>query len=593
MASLRWTLLLAVGLLALVLRLVYIWQISHAPFFDLRLGDAEAYHQWALRIANGDWLGEGVFYQAPLYPYFLAAVYKVFGDGAAMVRFIQAVIGAGSCMLLAAAGMALFGKYGAVAGALLAIYPPAIFLDGLLDKSTLVSFFTAALLCLLSARHARFRTFPAGVVLGLLSLTRENALLIAVPVLLWFLMAARDSPSDDSHWMRRTLTWRAAAAFLGGCLLVLLPVGARNYAVGGEFHLTTSQFGPNFYIGNHAGARGLYDPLVPGRGNAADERGDAVRLAEEASGRTLSPDEVSSFWTARALEFIRTQPGAWLGQLARKLALTYNAIEIADTESEDVYAEWSSLLRALAPVSFGVIFCLAAFGVCMTADAWRRLWFLYAIALTYTLSIIIFYVFARYRFPLVPVLILFAAGGIAAWRETSARPLRRWAFVALVIAGGLTYLPLENTRIDRISHYVNIANAFLGDPQKRDQAAAFYDKALRESPQSPAAHFGMGTLLAQMRRPQDAVVHYRTAVAGWPDNADIRLNFATALAEVGDIQGALAQLDAASALRPNDPTAPLIAGKLRLTQALSINPNDQNARNELERVNKLLSGTNK
>jgi 4-amino-4-deoxy-L-arabinose transferase-like glycosyltransferase len=481
MASLRWTLMLAVGLLALVLRLVYIWQISHAPFFDLRLGDAEAYHQWALRIANGDWLGEGVFYQVPLYPYFLATVYKVFGDGAAMVRFIQAVIGAGSCMLLAAAGMALFGKYGAIAGALLAVYPPAIFLDGLLDKSTLVSFFTAALLYLLSARHARFRTLLAGVVLGLLSLTRENALLIGVPVLLWLLIGDRDSPSDDSQVTRRS-TWRAATAFLGGCVLVLLPVGARNYAVGGEFHLTTSQFGPNFYIGNHAGARGLYDPLVPGRGNAADERGDAVRLAEEASRRTLSPEEVSSFWTARALEFIRTQPGVWLGQLPRKLALTYNAIEIADTESQDVYAEWSSLLRALAPVSFGVIFCLAAFGVCMTANAWRRLWFLYAIALTYTLSIIIFYVFARYRFPLVPVLILFAAGGGAAWRETSARPMRRWAFVALAIAGGLTYLPLENTRIDRISHYVNIANAFLGDPQKRDQAAAFYDKALRESP---------------------------------------------------------------------------------------------------------------
>jgi len=43
MASLWWTLLLAVVLLALVLRLVYVWQISHALFFDLRLGDAEAY----------------------------------------------------------------------------------------------------------------------------------------------------------------------------------------------------------------------------------------------------------------------------------------------------------------------------------------------------------------------------------------------------------------------------------------------------------------------------------------------------------------------------------------------------------------------
>ena len=79
----RWNLLLGVALLALVVRLVYVWQISQAPFFTLRIGDADAYHQWALRIASGDWFGEGAFYQAPLYPYFLAVLYSVLGDGAA------------------------------------------------------------------------------------------------------------------------------------------------------------------------------------------------------------------------------------------------------------------------------------------------------------------------------------------------------------------------------------------------------------------------------------------------------------------------------------------------------------------------------
>jgi tetratricopeptide (TPR) repeat protein len=536
----RWNLLLGVALIALVVRLVYIKQISDSPFYDLRLGDAAAYHQWALRIAGGDWLGTGVgvFYQAPLYPYFLAVVYNAFGDSAALLRFIQAVIGAGSCMLLGAAGMALFGEYGALAGALLALYPPAIFLDGLLDKSALVTFFTVGLLYLLSARHVRFREFLSGVVLGLLSLTRENALLLAVPVLLWFAAG-------------KQLRWS----------------GARNRAVGGEFQLTTSQFGSNFYIGNHAGAQGLYEPLVPGHGSAADERDDAARLAAEASGRTLSPGEVSAFWTRRALEFIRTQPGAWLGQLARKLALTWNAAEIADTESQDVYAEWSPAMRALAPFSFGVVFCLAAFGVFTTLDAWRRVWFLYAVAFTYTLSIVTFFVFARYRFPLVPVLLLFAAGGMAAWRQPAARPMWRWGFAALVLAGGLTYLPLVSTRVNRVAHYVNIANAFVVDPTKRGEAAAFFDKALREAPESPAAHFGMGVLMVQQDRPREAVAHYQTALAGWPDNADLRLNYALALANAGDNQRAFEQLDAAAGLRPGDPTAYVVFGKLLLKES--------------------------
>jgi tetratricopeptide (TPR) repeat protein len=564
-SSRHWTLLLAVASIALVLRLVYIAQIAHAPFFDLRIGDARAYHEWALRIAGGDWLGGEVFYQAPLYPYFLAGVYTLVGDGATMVRFIQAIIGAGSCVLLAAAGIALFGSWGAIAGLLLAVYPPAIFLDGLFDKSTLVGFFTAALLYLLAARQVKFRELCAGIVLGLLSLTRENALLMAVPVLSWFVFARRLAVPGGPAAARGP-AWLSSIAFLAGCALVLLPVGVRNYAVGGEFLLTTSQFGPNFYIGNRAGATGLYDPLVPGHGSAADERADAVRVAEEASGRTLGPSEVSSFWTARALDFIRAEPGAWLRLLARKLALTYNAVEIADTESQEVYAEWSSLLRVLAPLNFGVIVCLAALGGCLSAPHWRRLWFLYAIALTYTLSIVTFYLFARYRFPLVPVLLLLAAG-VAAWRDASARPMRPWACAAVALAGILTFLPLENTRADRVAHYVNIGNTLLGDPRRWDQAGAFYDKALEESPRSPAAHFGLGMLLRRKHQTQEALVHYRAAVEGWPDNAELRLDFALALAEAGQRERALDELDAVARLRPTDSSVQAIVGSLLLEQS--------------------------
>jgi 4-amino-4-deoxy-L-arabinose transferase-like glycosyltransferase len=539
MSTLRWTLLLAVALLALVLRLVYIMQLAQAPFFDLRIGDARAYHEWALRIAGGDWLGKDVFYQAPLYPYFLALIYKLFGDGPAMVRFVQAVVGAGSCALVAATGLTLFGEWGIVAGVLLAIYPPAIFLDGLLEKSALVTFFTAALIFFLAARPFKGRELLAGVVLGLLALTRENALLLAVPVLIWF------STGD-----RRRGSWMPAATFVVGCALVLLPVGVRNYAVGGELHLSTSQFGPNFYIGNHAGAQGLYEPLISGHGNAGDERDDATRLAEEGSGRKLSPREVSAYWTGRALDFIRTEPTAWLALVGRKLALTFNAAEVADTESQDVYAEWSWLLRVLSPPSFGVILCLAAFGAVLTARDWRRLWFLHAIVITYTISVLVFYVFARYRFPLVPALMVLAAGGLAASREANVSKVTRgWALAAAVLAGVITFYPLVNRHADRVTHYVNIANTLSGDGTRWDQAKTFYDKALAVSPQSPAAHYGLGMLLAQQHRPAEAVTHYRIAVAGWPENVDLRLNFALALAASGDTDGALQQVDIAKVLR--------------------------------------------
>jgi hypothetical protein len=85
-----WAVLLGIGAFAFCLRCVYLWQIQGAPFLALRFGDGEPYHRWALRIAGGDWLGRGVFYQAPLYPYLLALVYRVFDDSVTTVRVIQA-----------------------------------------------------------------------------------------------------------------------------------------------------------------------------------------------------------------------------------------------------------------------------------------------------------------------------------------------------------------------------------------------------------------------------------------------------------------------------------------------------------------------
>ena len=68
-----------VGVLALLLRLVYLWQISSGPMFDMLLGDAWRYDQWAREIVAGAWYGDRVFYQAPLYPYFLAVIYSLLG----------------------------------------------------------------------------------------------------------------------------------------------------------------------------------------------------------------------------------------------------------------------------------------------------------------------------------------------------------------------------------------------------------------------------------------------------------------------------------------------------------------------------------
>ena len=197
---------------------------------------------------------------------------------------------------------------------------------------------------------------------GLFVLNRENAAVLAPVVLVWIV------------WLCRPLGFAALAvrsgAFLLGIAAVLLPVGLRNQYVGGEFLLTTSQLGPNFYIGNHHGANGRYEPLRPYRGDVRFERFDAHHLAEEQTGQTLSPGEVSAYWLRRTLGEIRDNPADWLRLLAWKSLLTFHALEIVDAEGIRGHATESFVLRSLSTVfHFGVLCPLAVAGIWFTR--WR------------------------------------------------------------------------------------------------------------------------------------------------------------------------------------------------------------------------------
>ena len=142
---------LAIFAVALIVRLIHVWQIRQAPFFSVLMGDSRAYDEWARRIAGGDWVGHEVFYQAPLYPYFLGLLYTLVGRDLLLIRIAQATLGASACVLLGLAGRRFFSRpVGLISGLLLALYAPAIFFDSLLQKSVLDVFFICLTLWIVS-----------------------------------------------------------------------------------------------------------------------------------------------------------------------------------------------------------------------------------------------------------------------------------------------------------------------------------------------------------------------------------------------------------------------------------------------------------
>jgi tetratricopeptide (TPR) repeat protein len=275
---------------------------------------------------------------------------------------------------------------------------------------------------------------------------------------------------------------------------------------------------------------------------------------------------------------VRSEPLRWLQLLARKAALAVNAIEVVDTEDIYTYAEWSPILRGLLPVvHFGVLFPLAVLGIIVTWRARRELWLLYALAGAYTLSIVLVYVFARYRFPLVPFLALFAAAAFAnGWSWTRApRPARqRWAGAgAVLLAALIANLPILNKQGFRAPALCNIAYAIIEQRGEPERALPYVQRAIEQSPDYANARQLMGAIHAARGEMRAAESESRRAIELEPDRALTYTQLADALAAQGRLAEAVdahrqaLRLDPADVVTLNN-LAGLLAGLQRYDEAL-------------------------
>ncbi len=534
-------LILCVGffVLALAVRLLYLSQVKRIPLFYNLVSDSLSYDEWAQRIAAGDWLGRGVFYQAPLYPYFLGLLEAAVGRDLLLIRVVQAILGAASCTLLLLTGKYFFSRAtGILAAFLLALYAPAIFFDGLIQKAVLDLFLITLLLLLLGRAQQRpswIYFVTAGVVLGLLGLSRENALILAFVVIFWaWFYFTQQRPLIRLAWV---------GIFLVGLALVLVPVGLRNLEIGGEFMLTTSQLGTNFFIGNNPSANGMYASLRPGHADAQFERQDATEIAEQALRRPLSPGEVSTYWLGRALAFIQSHPTDWLRLMWKKWLITWNVREIEDSDDFYLYQQWSWLLKVLGGMNFGILAPIASLGIALTWRRWRKLWLLYLLLGSLAFSVALFYVFARYRFSIVPLVVLFAGAGLAELPVL----FKEWKFRQLIVASAVLLLSLSIVQwpvIGRpgpsVAGYNNIGNAFMKLGMVKE-AIENYQQALRIDPMSEVAHYNIGSLLGQQGELNAAGYHLREAIKGHPDYVEARSNLGNVLMMQGDLKGAIEQ----------------------------------------------------
>lgn len=537
--SAGWFLLLG-GLsgLAFALRFALIHSLRASPFFDLFVSDSAVYDAWARRLIAGEWLTEAGFFQAPLYPFFLAAHYKLFGFGVFSVRVTQAVLGAVACAFIAESGRRFFNRRaGLVAGIILALYPPAIFFDSLIHKPSLDLFLMSALILGTSLGATRRWLAPAlaGVSLGLLMLTRENALLLVPLIGAYFAFSAT--------WSGRVRGLRAAL-FVFALLLPHLLFGTwRTLPLIGTSERKAS-VGLPLYVGNRHGASGMYEPLAGQFGNPQGEWIGAKLLAEREVGRALNAAEISSFWTRKTGSEIFSHPLSWCGLLLRKLLMTWNRIELSDILDLRSHADFAPWLRWLGVIlNFGLLAPAALWSAWMLRSGWRRWWILAAMALLFCASVVLFYVSARYRYPLVPLLAIFAGAGLTGARDFMRRAARRARFRSLlVLLGALIFanLPIPGIRSGfmRDQHSFSYSNAGVGWGERGRDGTAIgcFERALELMPDNESALFNLGEALERNGENERAVKYLAQALQLRPDRPETYAALARILSAMGQVE---------------------------------------------------------
>jgi 4-amino-4-deoxy-L-arabinose transferase-like glycosyltransferase len=403
-------------ILAFTLRLVFVFFPENVePFSDMR-----DYDLLAQSI-----LEEGAYGPAerpPLYPLFLATVYRFAGASYINVRAVQAVLGTIVCLLVYGIGMRLGGAGTAkISSFIVAVYPSLVVYTCLLMSENLFIFLLTGALWLLlrGGKRSRPKSLLAGIFIGLACLTR-SMLIGFVPLAVLWLLLYREKYS--------------ALLCIIGAVIVISPWTIRNYNYYNRFVPIDTFSGYNFLIGNHPGATGRLETGMPETLHATywkECKDDAQK---------------SAVGYGEGMKFIREHPAGFLALGVKKTGYLYG-LEIRDLSWGYSMNYFGQVPRQiLIPVAvviiaaFPVICVLALCGFFLREAAPGRVcgaWVLLVILVLYfSAAHFISFGESRFHLPLIPPLALLAgrlASGGAAHSSIRYRGIRLALFVILLV----------------------------------------------------------------------------------------------------------------------------------------------------------------
>ena len=482
-----------------LVKIPFLWNIRNDATFKLPIIDCFEFNTWALRIIHEHFLWASVQNHTPLYAYFVALVYAIFGYNTFYVAIIQYALFSASTALLYFIAARVFNKTTAlITCVFMTFYWFFIYVQSFLYSENLSLFLNILLIwCLLFTKDAVKKYFACGIIFGLSVICRPEILLFAVFILLWFIA--------------RKITIKKIAEFyfifLFALALVVFPVILRNYIISGEVMLR-SQTGANIYLGNNPDLKGTNIDLEIG-----DKWRNFITMPHKALNKIASLAECDRYYISETIKKIHKDPMAWARLIVFKTFTILSGREFLRTE--DVYVFKNYVLSTpFCLISTKVIFLFGIIGLLFSFRKPKDFLLLY-IFIVSTAIIIFFPIKTRYLMPVMPFVAAFSSFGILKFYNALVN--KKFASIALMIASIAFfnffsfYNPLGITIPDLSETYYAIGKNYyyLGENEK---AKELYLSSLCLNPKNGAVFNDLGLVYRNSGDQESALKYFKKAI---------------------------------------------------------------------------------
>jgi tetratricopeptide (TPR) repeat protein len=520
--------------------LLHLWFIRNSPGFSTPIIDASDYVRDA-RAMLSHTPSTDPYYHSPLYVWFMASVFKLFGEQLLVVRLLQVVMNCFTCLLIYALGCRLFSRAAArLASVIWSLYGPVVFYTSeLLNVACILFIYLLALYLVIRAsdKPSIVRWLAAGMVSGLAALARPDIVPFSAAVSVAIVLTA----SRRGVGLTRGFIW--AATFMICIAGLLGAVGIRNYQASGRFMVLPANGNLNFYQGNNPGYARTIGIRLESWHTLVD-----MPLTDGTSSDLNDPGH-GSYYFRKTVQFASTYPAVYLGGLLYKSGTLVNSYELPETFDLYTFRKYSPVLRALVwrvgsfGFPFGLLLPLAVWGACVNWARRREIWWLWAITASLILSLVGYFNCSRYRLSIVPILILFASAGLVQLFSRANRDRKKlWAAaVVLLLVGIVSNWPVKHftQTYDFEAETYGLAGIALANEGRTEEGLASVRHSIELEPESYYSHFMLGRLLVQSGRLDEAVQHFSKALEINPDYYPAYSEMGLALANNGRLDEAL------------------------------------------------------